>query len=129
MIALFELFTVGSILDPGLPPHTPYLGTPIAFPPGQRSVSFFSLYCCKVAAFSSPSPTKKRQKRRGPLLPLLRHFQRSQTASVKREKTLQQAYSLHKCTLTTCYLLTREISSCAKHVIVTYVEKTCVEEG
>ena len=33
--------TVGGILNPGLPPHTPYLGTPVVFPPGQRPVSFF----------------------------------------------------------------------------------------
>jgi hypothetical protein len=33
--------TVDGIMDPGLPPHTPYLGTPVVFPPGQRPVSFF----------------------------------------------------------------------------------------
>ena len=33
--------TIGGILNPGLPPHTPYLGTPVVFPPGQRPVSFF----------------------------------------------------------------------------------------
>ena len=32
--------TVDGIMDPGLPPHTPYLGTPVVFPPGQRPVSF-----------------------------------------------------------------------------------------
>jgi len=40
--------TVDGIMDPGLPPHTPYLGTPVVFPPGQRPVSFcFGLSCCK----------------------------------------------------------------------------------
>ena len=34
--------TVDGIMDPGLPPHTPYLGTPVVFPPGQRPVSFFA---------------------------------------------------------------------------------------
>ena len=34
--------TVDGIMDPGLPPHTPYLGTPVVFPPGQRPVSFFT---------------------------------------------------------------------------------------
>jgi hypothetical protein len=33
--------TVDGIMDPGLPPHTPYLGTPVVFPPGQRPVSFY----------------------------------------------------------------------------------------
>lgn len=32
--------TSDGIMDPGLPPHTPYLGTPVVFPPGQRPVSF-----------------------------------------------------------------------------------------
>ena len=39
--------TVDGIMDPGLPPHTPYLGTPVVFPPGQRPVSLFLMtpYC------------------------------------------------------------------------------------
>src|SRR6266516_4827978 len=38
---------VGSIQYPGLPPHTPYLGLPVVFPPGQRPVSFslFGFLC------------------------------------------------------------------------------------
>src|SRR5947208_12125845 len=36
-----SLTTPGGIMHPGLPPHTPYLGTPVVFPPGQRPVSFF----------------------------------------------------------------------------------------
>ncbi len=48
------LTTVGGILDPGLPPHTPYLGTPVVFPPGQRPVSFFgSCTLCVVPGSSS----------------------------------------------------------------------------
>jgi hypothetical protein len=40
--------TVDGIMDPGLPPHTPYLGTPVVFPPGQRPVSFCFMWCtCK----------------------------------------------------------------------------------
>lgn len=40
--------TVDGIMDPGLPPHTPYLGTPVVFPPGQRPVSFcFGAFFCK----------------------------------------------------------------------------------
>ncbi len=43
--------TVDGIMDPGLPPHTPYLGTPVVFPPGQRPVSFcfgvLGSACCK----------------------------------------------------------------------------------
>src|SRR6266567_3587118 len=35
-----SLTTPGGIMHPGLPPHTPYLGTPVVFPPGQRPVSF-----------------------------------------------------------------------------------------
>jgi len=35
-----SLTTTDGIMDPGLPPHTPYLGTPVVFPPGQRPVSF-----------------------------------------------------------------------------------------
>ena len=40
-------FAVGGILNPGLPPHTPYLGIPVVFPPGQRPVSFFVLAKCR----------------------------------------------------------------------------------
>lgn len=32
----------------GLPPHTPYLGTPILFPPEHRSVSFFECLAQKA---------------------------------------------------------------------------------
>ena len=43
-----SLTTPGGIMHPGLPPHTPYLGTPVVFPPGQRPVSFFMrLSLCK----------------------------------------------------------------------------------
>jgi len=38
-----SLTTPGGIMHPGLPPHTPYLGTPVVFPPGQRPVSFLFL--------------------------------------------------------------------------------------
>src|SRR5713101_6848905 len=47
--------TVDGIMDPGLPPHTPYLGTPVVFPPGQRPVSF----CFGSALRSSFSYPKK----------------------------------------------------------------------
>jgi hypothetical protein len=42
-----EAVPAGSIQYPGLPPHTPYLGLPAVFPPGQRPVSFFPfwLFC------------------------------------------------------------------------------------
>ena len=41
--------TVDGIMDPGLPPHTPYLGTPVVFPPGQRPVSFcFGLFFANI---------------------------------------------------------------------------------
>src|SRR5437016_7045370 len=43
-----SLTTPGGIMHPGLPPHTPYLGTPVVFPPGQRPVSFLCFgFCCK----------------------------------------------------------------------------------
>ena len=42
-----SLTTPGGIMHPGLPPHTPYLGTPVVFPPGQRPVSFFMRPFCK----------------------------------------------------------------------------------
>ncbi len=32
----------------GLPPHTPYLGTPILFPPEHRSVSFLPFFPRKI---------------------------------------------------------------------------------
>ena len=41
-----SLTTPGGIMHPGLPPHTPYLGTPVVFPPGQRPVSFFLRHFC-----------------------------------------------------------------------------------
>ena len=41
-----SLTTPGGIMHPGLPPHTPYLGTPVVFPPGQRPVSFFVSKTC-----------------------------------------------------------------------------------
>jgi len=43
-----SLTTPGGIMHPGLPPHTPYLGTPVVFPPGQRPVSFFIRPFCKM---------------------------------------------------------------------------------
>ena len=42
-----SLTTPGGIMHPGLPPHTPYLGTPVVFPPGQRPVSF-CFWRCKL---------------------------------------------------------------------------------
>ena len=51
--------TVDGIMDPGLPPHTPYLGTPVVFPPGQRPVSFCfgegSKWEVRLAALDCPS--------------------------------------------------------------------------
>ena len=47
-----SLTTMDGIMDPGLPPHTPYLGTPVVFPPGQRPVSF-----CFGAATWLDNPT------------------------------------------------------------------------
>src|SRR6266567_3302244 len=48
-----SLTTPGGIMNPGLPPHTPYLGTPVVFPPGQRPVSFcFGMNCTFNLSFA-----------------------------------------------------------------------------